>query len=683
MWFPVGHFLGSQRNGANHVSMNLGNFDRVAGPVRGTNYPTYSDKLLDWYQASNMKSVRLLFTWEAVQSTLGGPVPATAAGYADYWSDLASVITRLLSRDIYVILAPWQYNAKSGDTDIVYDSATFTSISFGDFWGKFADAINGLTGADQRVAFDLINEPHTHAESGNKPGDIGISLSDWFADAQAAISGIRTAGAKNTIFVPGMAYTAAESFATNGSSTAWLRLVDPQNDLAVSVHCYSGLGSGSPTVLRDACAALVTWARANGVKVNVGEIALDTGPNGLPAHKSTFALAQAQWADWNRFCVANDDVLVGWNWWGNSAPGWWDQDDSSGGQHWGLTLDDGTTQTVYMDLIGGSLAVPMLYIRDNLTDPGAEPNTTTSRAWESPDAWVRQANDGVTVGEPILGGQPAFVYVSVTNRGKGPYPTDGTDVVAVHWAKAQTGLSWPAPWDGSIAKQGGAVAPAQPVGALADGSSKTLVFSWGATPNPVDYGNDGHFCLLAFLTKPTSPAFEGFQGPNLNQNVLKLSRVAWRNIHIVPVAKRWLGDMLVSNHTDGDMRCRIAFEIVDASGRPIDPAGGRLLITPQGVAVERLQEHEDNRRELEDLGGSTFRVVDISAGISRLDLRPGDVLPFGLEYVPVHQPPGYAVRAIQLSRSGDAEHPTGGQTFVAGEVRGITRRRRHRRPTRS
>jgi cellulase (glycosyl hydrolase family 5) len=73
-------------------------------------------------------------------------------------------------------------------------------------------AINGVVGNDQRVAFDLINEPHTHAESGNKPGDIGISLADWFTCAQAAIDAIRAAGATNTIFVPGMAYTDADSF---------------------------------------------------------------------------------------------------------------------------------------------------------------------------------------------------------------------------------------------------------------------------------------------------------------------------------------------------------------------------------------------------------------------------------------------------------------------------------------
>jgi endoglucanase len=352
------HVLGSQRNGVNHVSMNMVGFS-AGGPVRGTDYPTYTDALLDWYQAKQIASVRLMFTWEAVQSVLGGPIPPAEPGYDDYWSDLTGVIARLLARDIYVILSPWQYNSRSRDTDIVYQDASITASQFQDFWGPFAAAINGVTAGDQRVSFDLINEPHTHAQSGNKAGDIGISLTDWFACAQAAITGIRIAGATNTIFVPGMAYTSASGFVANGSAAAWLTLSDPLENIAVTVHCYSGVGSSSATVLSDACVKTVAWARASGLKAHIGEIAIDAGANGRPAFGSSFALAQEQWANWHAFCVANSDVLVGWNWWANSAAGWWNEGDSCdpSGFHWGLTLDDGATQTVYMDLIEPTLSI--------------------------------------------------------------------------------------------------------------------------------------------------------------------------------------------------------------------------------------------------------------------------------------------------------------------------------------
>ncbi len=82
--YAANHILGSQRNGLNHVSMNMVGFDRDTGPIRGTNYPNYSDALLDWYCAKGVQSVRVLFTWEAVQSDLGGGVPSATAGYADY-----------------------------------------------------------------------------------------------------------------------------------------------------------------------------------------------------------------------------------------------------------------------------------------------------------------------------------------------------------------------------------------------------------------------------------------------------------------------------------------------------------------------------------------------------------------------------------------------------------------------
>jgi hypothetical protein len=357
-----GSVRGWQRNGVNHVSMNMVGFT-AGGPVRGTDYPTYTDALIDWYQAKEIASVRFMFTWEAVQSTPGGPVPPAAAGYDDYWADLTGVIVRLLARDIEVVLAPWQYNSRSRDTDIVYDDAPITPSQFQDFWGKFAAAINRVTANDQRVSFDLINEPHTRAQSGNKAGDIGISLADWFGCAQAAISAIRIAGATNTIFVPGMAYTSASAFVANGSAAAWLALNDPLENMAATVHCYSGVGSASVTALPDACTEVVAWARTHGVKVHVGEIAIDAGANGRSTYGSTFALAQEQWTNWHAFCAANSDVVVGWNWWGNSAAGWWNAGDSCDpvGFHWGLTLDDGATQTVYMDLIEATLPIVSMH----------------------------------------------------------------------------------------------------------------------------------------------------------------------------------------------------------------------------------------------------------------------------------------------------------------------------------
>jgi hypothetical protein len=329
-----------------------------------------------------------------------------------------------------------------------------------------------------------------------------------------------------------------------------------------------------------------------------------------------------------------------------------------------------------MDLIESSLKVPILYVRDNLTDTGSEPNTTTPNGWESVDVWVRQTADGVTVSEAVLGGAPAVVYVRVNNRGTAAYPSDGNDVVRVYWAKAQAGLSWPAPWNGTIPMQGGVVAAPQTIGAVPLGPGKLIPINWAVTPNPTDYpGKDGHFCLLAVIDKPTSPEFEGFQGPNLNQNVLKLSNVAWRNIHIVPTAKMKLGELVLANHTDIDMLTQLVFEVPDVKTSPVDqvrPGGGRLLVSPRGPALEKLRLLQGDHPFLEEVGEGTFRVLDNARGIPLLDLKPEEVLPFGLEYVPEREVKGYVVRATQISLNGDSSEIVGGQTFVAGEVEGLT-----------
>jgi hypothetical protein len=67
-----------------------------------------------------------------VQSQLGASVPSGPAGsgYDHYWRDLIDVLTRLRARGISVILCPWQFNPASGDTDITYAGASFTTADF-------------------------------------------------------------------------------------------------------------------------------------------------------------------------------------------------------------------------------------------------------------------------------------------------------------------------------------------------------------------------------------------------------------------------------------------------------------------------------------------------------------------------------------------------------------------------
>jgi len=196
----------------------------------------------------------------------------------------------------------------------------------------------------------------------------------------------------------------------------------------------------------------------------------------------------------------------------------------------------------------------------------------------------------------------------------------------------------------------------------------------------VDYGGDGHFCLLACIAATESPQFEGFSGTNLNTNVLGMKHVAWRNIHIVPVPKAaggmmMLGDVVMENGKEREVDARLVFELLDAAGRRTDGAAGTLVARPKGAALDRLRVDRAAGRYLEDLGGGAFRVLDPARGFPPVALRPGERLSFALEYTPAREDAGHAVRAIQRSADGAGEEVTGGQTFVVGQVAGFTARR--------
>ncbi len=117
--------------------------------------------------------------------------------------------------------------------------------------------------------------------------------------------------------------------------------------------------------------------------------------------------------------------------------------------------------------VSASSARADLYIRDDLTDTGIEPNPSSGPMWVSPDIWVR--NDplpgwnprpydftlpiGSVGGPPTwvdathfnpdyrspLSGRPNWVYVRIRNKGAA---STGTERLQLYWASASTGLIW-------------------------------------------------------------------------------------------------------------------------------------------------------------------------------------------------------------------------------------------------
>ncbi len=186
-----------------------------------------------------------------------------------------------------------------------------------------------------------------------------------------------------------------------------------------------------------------------------------------------------------------------------------------------------------------------LYMKDNqfvveyYRDRGEEPNIDNGPMWVSKDIWVRNQADGVlnqTHQNPEYG-QVNYVYVRVRNRG---YQMSlGTEQLKLYWAKANTALTWPNHWNGSMTV-GSGISLGQPIGVMnvpsIGGQDQTILqFPW-YPPNPNDYvgliNNIHHFCLLARIVAPNDPMANEVNG-SVYANTKNNNNIVWKNLSVV------------------------------------------------------------------------------------------------------------------------------------------------------
>jgi hypothetical protein len=337
---------------------------------------------------------------------------------------------------------------------------------------------------------------------------------------------------------------------------------------------------------------------------------------------------------------------------------------------------DATLHTARASLLASDGLVPAaavagsdLWSKDVSDDFGSEPDISSQPMYISDDIWVRNANDGITNQDhqnPEYGSTTTFAYVRVRNRG---CTGSATGTVRLYWAKASTGLSWPAPWDGSVtvpALMGGAIG-SQPV-SVAAGDDEILSFAW-SPPNPADYaafGADaGHFCLLSRIETGPGPGF-GMTTPetgNLYANVQNNNNIVWKNITVVDEAGGRQSAAIIGNFDKEGQRARLVFST---------PKGEPLSIFDWGqVWIELTREMRrivkksaskfDGFQQLDD---DTYRVLGPGATIGPLDLRPRDVAALRIRFVPAAtQPIGARVLTLDLQQVED-RGVVGGQRFV-------------------
>jgi endoglucanase len=257
-------------------------------------YPTPPE--VDYFVEKGMNIFRLPFKWERLQQTKLGNLNQSEL------ARIESFVNYAAAKKAYTILDPHNYARYYGD---IIGSDRLPVSFFEDFWRKLSMHFKD----NPFVIFGLMNEPH----------DMSTEL--WLADANAAISAIRSTGAVNLILVPGNAYTGAHSWNANWYGTpngiAMRNIVDPGNNYAFEVHQYlddnsSGTSAScvSSTIGSSRLKDFTGWLRKYGKRGFLGEFGISVNED-----------CQTALEDMLSYVDENKDVWLGWSYW--AAGPWW------------------------------------------------------------------------------------------------------------------------------------------------------------------------------------------------------------------------------------------------------------------------------------------------------------------------------------------------------------------------
>ena len=197
------------------MSWGIGNYDWFSDGNKPTLAPaqTYHN-LYGW----GVRRMRLPFSWEFMQPTLGGALSSTYINY------MIQEISTAWAAGIGVIPCPINGAAYNGK--YFGEAGGPTKAQFNNLWTRMSTAFNGHPGV---IAYDIMNEPNT------MPGNTRSEAIVWEQYSQSCVSAIRAIGDNTCIHVEGMAWSNVESWA-DLHPTAWIS--DPANNIIYSAHDY-------------------------------------------------------------------------------------------------------------------------------------------------------------------------------------------------------------------------------------------------------------------------------------------------------------------------------------------------------------------------------------------------------------------------------------------------------------
>lgn len=299
----------------NMKGTNLAGGDQGYPSANQFNYAYPQDMEIDYYAAKGFGCIRMPVQTRRMQPQSYGRLdPAgrldelpnayrtfTAPAQTNMLS-IKAVLDRALSHNMYVILDLHNFGT-------ILDTLTGTNRTI----GADSEATNQFVDIWQRLATKFKNYPNIIWGLENEP--VGMTVSQWFTAATAAINAIAAITTAQTVLIPGGAnFTGAHDWVTSGNAAAWAGYTPPTGlPIIFEMHQYldsdnSGThttvvaGKGA-TVLADATAWLVT----NGFKALLGEVgwsANDSQPSGgTPSVEGAAIMAYmsahpTQWKGW-------------------------------------------------------------------------------------------------------------------------------------------------------------------------------------------------------------------------------------------------------------------------------------------------------------------------------------------------------------------------------------------------
>ena len=204
-----------------------------------------------------------------------------------------------------------------------------------------------------------------------------------------------------------------------------------------------------------------------------------------------------------------------------------------------------------------------LYVKDNSSDSGEEPNTTTSIFWDSPSIWVRnQPDNGVEHENPEFSWdhQQAFVYFRVHNRGTKPYYGNGM-WAHLYWAKASTAVS-DKTWKGREVYNGSWITGDHMEACglnkrIEPGGSEVFMARW-SLPNLMEEDADGNFHYCIALKLLDTSYDDGYQEGKVYFQIADRNKQAQKNLTIIRKQDIFNGvKVFVRNTVDDNAKYRL------------------------------------------------------------------------------------------------------------------------------